>query len=139
LLHEPLKLALALAGVTLAVALVGLLFGPREGIRHQVTTFVDNAGEDVYVAPRDSRSFVTGGPPAVPASLAGELERQPGVEQAAPIVSSEAILRLHQRVATQLVGFEPGQLGRSRASRCASAVTPGLKTPSGRSDNRIAP
>jgi hypothetical protein len=30
LLHEPLKLALALAGVTLAVALVGLLFGLRE-------------------------------------------------------------------------------------------------------------
>jgi putative ABC transport system permease protein len=112
LLHEPLKLALALAGVTLAVALVGLLFGLREGIRHQVTTFVDNAGAEVYVAPRDSRSFVTGGPPALQVSLAGELERQPGVEQAAPIVSSEAILRLHhQRVATQLVGFEPGRLG----------------------------
>jgi hypothetical protein len=29
LLHEPLKLGLALAGVTLAVALVGLLFGLR--------------------------------------------------------------------------------------------------------------
>lgn len=51
-LHEPLKLALALAGVTLAVALVGLLFGLREGIRHQVTTFVDNAGAEVYVASR---------------------------------------------------------------------------------------
>ena len=112
LLHEPLKLGLALAGVTLAVALVGLLFGLREGIRQQVTTFVDNAGADVYVASRDSRSFVTGGPPALPASLARELERQPGVEQTGPIVSSEAILRLHdQRVATQLVGFEPGRLG----------------------------
>src|SRR5215207_1434633 len=112
LLHEPLKLGLALAGVTLAVALVGLLFGLREGIRQQVTTFVDNAGAEVYVAPRDSRSFVTGGPPALPASLARELERQPGVEQTGPIVSSEAILRLHdQRVATQLVGFQPGRLG----------------------------
>jgi putative ABC transport system permease protein len=112
LLHEPPKLGLALAGVTLAVALVGLLFGLREGIRRQVTTFVDNAGADVYVAPRDSRSFVTGGPPALPVALARELERRPGVEEAAPIVSSEAILRLHsQRVATQLVGFEPGRLG----------------------------
>lgn len=72
LLHEPLKLGLALVGVTL----------------------------EVYVAPRDSRSFVTGGPPA------RELERQPGVEQTGPIVSSEAILHLHdQRVATQLVGL----------------------------------
>ena len=113
LLHEPLKLALALAGVTLAVALVGLLFGLREGIRHQVTTFVDNAGADVYVAPRDSRSFVTGGPPALPVSLARELARRPDVRQAGAIVSSEAILRLHrQRIATQLVGFEPGQPGR---------------------------
>jgi putative ABC transport system permease protein len=112
LLHEPLKLGLALAGVTLAVALVGLLFGLREGIRQQVTTFVDNAGAEVYVAPRDSRSFVTGGPPALPAALARELERERGVEATGPIVSSEAILRLHdQRVATQLVGFEPGRLG----------------------------
>ena len=52
LLHEPLKLVLALAGVTLAVALVILLFGLREGIRRQVTTFADNAGAAVYVAPR---------------------------------------------------------------------------------------
>ena len=112
LLHEPLKLALALAGVTLAVALVGLLFGLREGIRHQVTTFLDNAGAEVYVAPRDSRSFVTAGPPALPVSLARELDREPGVEQAAPVVSSEAILRLHhQRVAAQLVGFDRGRLG----------------------------
>jgi hypothetical protein len=63
LLHEPAKLALALAGVTLAVALVGL----REGIWRQVTTFADNAGAEVYVAPRDARSFVTAGPPALPA------------------------------------------------------------------------
>lgn len=50
LLHEPLKLILALVGVTLAVALVGLLFGLREGIRRQVTTYADHAGADVYVA-----------------------------------------------------------------------------------------
>ena len=112
LLHEPLKLWLALAGVTLAVALVGLLFGLREGIRRQVTTFVDNAGAQVYVAPRDSRSFVTGGPPTLPVSLATQLERKQGVGEAAPIVASDAILQLHhQRVATQLVGFEPDRLG----------------------------
>jgi putative ABC transport system permease protein len=108
-----LKLALALAGVTLAVALVGLLFALREGIRHQVTTYVDHAGAQAYVAPRDSRSFVTGGPPALRASLADRLKQVPGVTETGAIVSSEAILRLHdRRVPTQLVGFQPGRLGR---------------------------
>lgn len=111
--HEPLKLVLALLGVTLAVALVGLLFGLREGIRRQVTTFVNNAGAEVYVAPRDTRSFVTGGPPTLPASLARRLERAPGVGDAGSVVSSLGVLRLHdKRVATLLVGFEPGRLGR---------------------------
>ncbi|HEX6023823.1 MAG TPA: ABC transporter permease [Solirubrobacter sp.] len=112
LLHEPLKLALALAGVTLAVALVGLLFGLREGIRRQVTTFADNVGAEVYVAPRDARSFVTAGPPTLPAVLADEIASLPGVRSTGAIVSAEAIVRLHhQRVATQLLGFEPGRLG----------------------------
>src|SRR6266545_3681285 len=48
LVHEPLKLALTLAGVALAVALVGLLFALREGIGRQVTTFEDNAVADAY-------------------------------------------------------------------------------------------
>jgi putative ABC transport system permease protein len=110
--HEPLKLGLALAGVTLAVALVGLLFGLREGIRRQVSTFEDNAGAEVYVAPRDTRSFVTGGPPGLAASLARELDRAPGVEEAGAVVSSLGILRLHdKRVATLQIGFEPGRVG----------------------------
>ena len=110
--HEPLKLVLALLGVTLAVALVGLLFGLREGIRRQVTTFVDNAGAQIYVAPRDTRSFVTGGPPTLPASLARELERAPGVGDAGAVLSSLGVLRLHdKRVATLLIGFEPDGLG----------------------------
>lgn len=113
LAFEPLKLGLALLGVTLAVALVGLLFGLREGIRRQASTFVDRAGAQVFVAPRDSRSFETGGPPALPASLRGELARLPGVADAGAVVSSLGILRLHdKRVATLLIGFEPGHVGR---------------------------
>jgi putative ABC transport system permease protein len=111
--HEPLKLVLALLGVTLAVALVGLLFGLREGIGRQVTTFVDNAGAQVYVAPRDTRSLVTGGPPALPASLVRSVEAEPGVGAAGALVSALGVLRLHdKRVASLLIGFEPGRLGR---------------------------
>lgn len=110
--YEPLKLVLALSGVTLAVVLVGLLFGLREGIKRQVSTFVDHAGAQVYLAPRDTRSLVTGGPPTLPASLAGRISHLPGVERTGAIVASLGILRLHdKRVATLLIGAEPGRLG----------------------------
>ena len=110
--HEPLKLALALLGVTLAVALVGLILGLREGIRHQASTYVDNSGAELYVAARDTRSFDTGGPPSIPAALQDEIARAKGVRDTGAVVSALGILHLHdKRVATLLVGFEPGRLG----------------------------
>ena len=50
---------LAIVGAALAVALVGLLFGLRSGIASQVTTYLDNAGADVYVAQGGTRNFVS--------------------------------------------------------------------------------
>ena len=112
LTHEPVKLVLALAGVALAVALVGLLFGLREGINRQVSTFEDNAGADVYVASKGTRDFPTSGSSTLPASLAREVGAVPGVAEAVPVTNSLGILTLHdKRVATLLVGFEPGRLG----------------------------
>ena len=112
LTHEPVKLVLALLGVALAVALVGLLFGLREGINRQVSTFEDNAGADVYVAAKGTRDFPTSGSSTLPASLARRVSAVPGVAEAAPVTSSLGILTLHdKRVATLLVGYEPGRLG----------------------------
>jgi putative ABC transport system permease protein len=112
LTHEPVKLVLALLGVALAVALVGLLFGLREGINRQVSTFEDNAGADVYVASKGTRDFPTSGSSTLPASLAPRVNAVPGVAEAVPVTSSLGILTLHdKRVATLLVGFEPGRLG----------------------------
>ena len=112
LTHEPVKLVLALAGVALAVALVGLLLGLREGINRQVSTFEDNAGADVFVAAKGTRDFPTSGSSTLPASLALSVRAVPGVEEAAPVTNSLGILSLHdKRVATLLIGFEPGHLG----------------------------
>ena len=112
LTHEPAKLVLTLAGVALAVALVGLLFGLREGINRQVSTFEDNAGADVYIASRGTRDFPTSGSSTLPASLARRVSAVPGVAEAAPVTNSLGILALHdQRVATLLIGFEPGHVG----------------------------
>ena len=112
LTHEPVKLALALGGVTLAVALVGLLFGLREGIGRQVTTYVDHARGDVYVAAPESSSLVTAGPPALDARLADEVKTVPGVADAGAIIAQLGILRLHEKkVATLLIGFDQGRPG----------------------------
>ena len=112
LLHEPLKLGLATAGVALAVALVGLLFGLREGINRQVTAYEDNAGADIYVGSREVRSFATPGSSAVPVATGQALAAVPGVDETAPITNGLTVLRLHDsRVASLLVGFEPGRLG----------------------------
>ena len=113
LTHEPVKLVLALIGVALAVALVGLLFGLREGINRQVSMFEDNAGADVYVASKGTRDFPTSGSSTLPASLARKVRAVPGVAEAVPVTNALGILTLHdKRVATLLVGFEPGRLGR---------------------------
>ena len=112
LLHEPLKLALAFAGVAAAVALVALLLGLRQGINQQVTTYEDNAGADVYVASGDTRSFLSPGASALPDSMGPAMSRVPGVSEAAPITNGLTVLRLHdKRVASMLIGYEPGALG----------------------------
>jgi putative ABC transport system permease protein len=112
LLHEPLKLVLALIGVALAVALVGLLLALQEGINRQATTYEDHAGADVYIGASDTRTFATPGASPLPISLGVRLGAVPGVKEAAPIANGLTILKLHDhRVATLLVGFEPGRLG----------------------------
>ena len=112
LLHEPAKLVLALIGVTLAVALVGLLLGLREGINRQARTYEDNAGADVYLAAPDTQTFATPGASPLPLALGRALASVPGVGQVAPITDGLNVLDLHQhRVATLLVGFDPGRLG----------------------------
>lgn len=112
LTYEPVKLVLALLGVMLSVALVGLLFGLREGIRKQVTTYEDNAGADVYVAAGDTTNFIGSGITSMPLSLGRELKQVRGVDKAAPVTNSLVILKLHdKRIATLLVGSSPGKTG----------------------------
>jgi putative ABC transport system permease protein len=66
----------------------------------------------VFVGPRDARSFDSGGPPSLPASLEDRIGSVPGVAETGAVVSALGILRLHdKRVATLMVGFEPGRLG----------------------------
>ena len=109
--HDRLKVVLAIVGAALAVALVGLLFGLRSGIARQVTTYLDNAGADVYVAQGGTRNFVS----SSSVLSARDIAR---VQAAAPDAVVEPIagglepltLRGRRRV-TLLIGSEPGRLG----------------------------
>lgn len=112
LLREPLKLALALLGVAVSVALVGLLFGLREGIGRQVTTYPDNAGADIYVASGGTRNFLSASSSSLPVSLGRRLHRMAGVEEVEPITAWFDVVPLHgMKIVTQHIGFEPGRLG----------------------------
>jgi putative ABC transport system permease protein len=108
---ERAKLVLAVIGVALSVALVGLLLGLRAGIAKQVTRYEDRSGAQVYVGGAGARDLMVTDS-VVPASLAARIERLVRGAQAAPMTASLEMLTLHGRkTATLVIGFEPGHLG----------------------------
>lgn len=108
---ERAKLALAVIGVALSVALVGLLLGLRAGIAKQVTRYEDQAGGQVYIGGAGARDLVVSDS-VVPGSLAARVERLVPGTQAAPITAGLEMLTLHARKqATLVVGSDPGRLG----------------------------
>lgn len=111
LMAERGKLVLAVIGVALSVALVGLLLGLRAGIAQQVTRYEDRSGAEVYVGGAGARDLVVTDS-VVPADLASRIGRLiPGVE-AAPMTAGLEMLTLHGRkAATLVIGAEPGALG----------------------------
>ena len=105
------KLVLAVIGVALSVALVGLLLALRAGFAKQVSTFEDRSGAAVYVGGKGARNLVATAS-AVPAGLAPRIERAVPGAAAAPISASLEMLTMHGRkAATFVVGFEAGRLG----------------------------
>lgn len=112
LLSEPLKLVLALLGVAVCVALVGLLFGLREGIGRQVTTYPDHAGADLYVASGGTRNFLSASSSSLPVTLAPRLRRLAGGAQVEPITAWFDVVPMHgMKIVVEHIGFEPGRLG----------------------------
>jgi putative ABC transport system permease protein len=112
LLHEPLKLVLALLGVAVSVALVGLLFGLREGIGRQVTTYPDHAGAELYVASGGTHNFLSASSSSLPVSLARRLRRVAGGANVEPITAWFDVVPLHGRkIVIEHIGFEPERLG----------------------------
>ncbi len=107
---EPAKLAVSVAAVAAAVALVLLLAGLRRGMGEQVTLYLDHQAP-VLVAQEGSRNFLSQ-MSVLPDTLAGVIERVPGVAEATPISQQYAMLSLHgRRVLALLIGYDPGRGG----------------------------
>ena len=105
------KLVLAVIGVALSVALVGLLLALRAGFAKQVSLFENNAGASVYVGGKGARNLLVTDS-VVPAGLSSRIEQAVPGTNAAPITGSLEMLTLHARkAATFVVGFDPGALG----------------------------
>jgi hypothetical protein len=90
------KLALAVIGVALSVALVGLLLGLRAGIAKQVTRYEDHSGAEVYVGGSGARDLVVTDS-VVSAGLAARIEHLVPGSEAAPITAGLEMLTLHGR------------------------------------------
>ena len=105
------KLLLAVIGVALSVALVGLLLGLRAGIATQVTRYEDQSGAEVYVGGAGARNLMVTDS-VVPASLAARIKGVAKGADAAPITANLEMLTLHGRkAATLVIGSDPGKLG----------------------------
>jgi putative ABC transport system permease protein len=112
LLREPLKLTLALLGVAVSVALVGLLFGLREGIGAQVTTYPDHAGAELYLGSGGTHNFLSASSSILPVSLERRLRRVAGVADAEPLTAWFDVIPLGRTKFVVLhIGSEPGRLG----------------------------
>lgn len=110
LLAEPVKLAVAVAGVAAAIALVLLLSGLRRGMGEQVSVYLDRQAP-VVVGQQGMRNFLSQ-TSVLPEATLESLRRVPGVAELVPISQQYAMFRLHERpVLALLIGFDTGGHG----------------------------
>ena len=118
------RLAIAVAGTTLAFALTLLLSGFREGIDVEADRTVRALGADSFVV----RRGVTGPFTTVAlleADVADDLSGGPGVEEAAPIVTVRHAIDSGTATDVYLIGAQPGRLGMPTVLRGRAPSGPG--------------
>ncbi|HZC99373.1 MAG TPA: ABC transporter permease [Actinomycetes bacterium] len=111
LLAEPRRLVAGIAGIGLALMLIGLLGGLWAGIQTQSVQYLNATGAALGVLPPGTRTLFAEGT-ELPTSTLRTVRATPGVDWAAPAWGLFAILNLHNaRAAVVLVGSTPGQPG----------------------------
>ena len=104
------RLAMAVAGTTVAFALTLLLTGVREGIDLEANRTVDSLGADAFlVSDSVTGPFTSLG--QVPAAWAGQVGEMGGIEEAAALASVRHRIESEPATDVYLVGAEPGRVG----------------------------
>ena len=111
LVQDRTRLALSVAGVSLAVMLVLLLSGFVDGIDQQVGAFADRTPGSIVVAQEDVDPLLVA-TSTLPPGAAEAAERVAGVAEVVPVISRLTILDLHgTKLAAYLIGYDPAKGG----------------------------
>ena len=107
LLRDWVRLVISVGGIGLAILLVLLLDGIREGTVAKSTTYIDHVGADVFVA-RQGVSNMALAASVVPVEAFAQIEAVPGVRDVTGIIRIPVILGTddEKRPAT-LIGYDP--------------------------------
>jgi putative ABC transport system permease protein len=106
LLHDWLRLGIAIGGVGFAILLVLLLQGVMDGTVAKSTTYIDHVGADVFVA-RSGVNNMAIASSALPESVVASVSRVEGVEEAAGITRFPIIVNAGGRDRpADLIGYD---------------------------------
>ncbi len=109
ILAERRRLAIAVLGAGLAVALILLLEGLWSGLLTQISAYPDRVGATFFVRQPGAKTLEQG---VIPAAAAGRVRAVPGVQAASPVLTRWVVLSLHgQKQVVTVAGFTPGGLG----------------------------
>jgi putative ABC transport system permease protein len=112
LLQDPLRFALSVVGVALAVMLILFLLGLRAGILQSAIIYLDNAPGSVAVMPAGVRNTSAGVSQFLPPETADRVAAAPGVGRVTPVLLMMAIPELHGRKEViKLVGYDVARGG----------------------------
>ncbi len=112
LLQDRLRLALSIAGMSLAIMLILFLLGLRRGLMLAAVAYLDHAPGVVVMLPEGSRNTATGSGRFLPAETVQAATSIPGVERVTPILLISAMPVFHGRKeAIRLAGYEVARGG----------------------------
>jgi len=113
LMHDRIRLAITLTGITFSVALILIQVGMFFGMTANSSTVIDHSEGDIWIMARNSQNFDMVNP--FPESLVTAARSVPGVEWAENLIQQFAFVRLENGGTEQIeiIGFDlNGKVGR---------------------------